>query len=94
MAVYDFKVDMDKAWRLTISDIYVLMKRFSDDERRKNYRAAMVMAAIFNVNRDPKKRKKPYTPEEILGEKKEKKDNDMLQTAKSLTKLFGGEVTI
>jgi hypothetical protein len=94
MMVYDIGINPDRAWRLTILDIHVLMKRFKDDERRKNYRAAMIVAAIFNVNRNPKKQKNPYTPEEILGEKKEKKDNDMLQTAKSLTKLFGGEVTI
>ena len=56
-----------------------------------NYRAAMVVAAIYNVNRDPKKRKKPYTPEEILGEKKQT-SGDMLEMAKSLTVIHGGEV--
>ena len=49
----------------------------------------MVVAAIYNVNRDPKKRKNPYTPEEILGEKKK---TAMVETAKMLTEFYGGEV--
>ena len=90
--VYDIGINPDSAWRLTLLDIHVLMKRFNDDERRKNYRAAMIVAAIYNVNRDQKKKKKPYTPEEILGEKKQK-PNNMLEMAKSLTRMYGGEVS-
>ena len=50
----------------------------------------MVVAAIYNVNRDPKKRKNPFTPEEILGEKKKKAD---VETAKMLTEFYGGTVS-
>ena len=92
MAVYDFNIDIDKAWRLTIPDIYALSKRFTDAERRQNYRAAMFVAAIYNVNRGKDRKNKPYTPEEILGEKKQK-PKDMLEMAKCLTELHGGEVT-
>ena len=31
------------------------------------YNAAMVVAAIYNVNRDPDKRPEGFTPEDILG---------------------------
>lgn len=92
MAVYNFGVDTDKAWRLTIPDLNVLSKRLTDSEYRMNYRAAMVVAAIYNVNRDPKKRKKPYTPEEILGKGKQE-TSDMLSMAKRLTEAHDGEIS-
>lgn len=60
-------------------------------EYRNNYRAAMVVSAIYNVNRDPKKRKKPYTPDEILGVKKEEEKRDMLETAKQWVAVKEGE---
>ena len=69
----------------------LLIDGYQERERRDNYRAAMVVAAIYNVNMDTKKRKKPYTPAEILGEDKQK-PKDMLDTAKTLTEFYGGEV--
>ena len=60
-------------------------------EYRNNYRAAMVVSAIYNVNRDPKNRKKPYTPDEILGVKKEEEKRDMLETAKQWVAVKEGE---
>ena len=51
----------------------------------------MIVAAIYNVNRDVKKKKEPYTPAEILGEPKQK-PVDMIETAKTLTEFYGGEV--
>ena len=69
----------------------LLIDGYQERERRDNYRAAMVVAAIYNVNIDTKKRKKPYTPAEILGEDKQK-PADMLDTAKTLTEFYGGEV--
>ena len=77
-------------WRLTFAEFKLIVDGFVETERRANYRAAMVVAAIYNVNRDPKKRKDPYTPEEILGEKKE---TATVETAKALTELYGGIVS-
>ena len=76
-------------WRMTFREINLIIDGFNERERRNNYRAAMIVAAIYNVNMDTKKRKNPYTPAEILGEKKE---NNMVETAKNLTEFFGGEV--
>ena len=73
-----------------MEEYLALLKRHRQAEERKDYRAAMVVAATYNVNR---KRKKPYTPEEILGIKKEKKaktPEDMLKAAKAWTQLLGG----
>ena len=53
------------------------------------------MAAIYNVNRDPKKRKNPYTPEEILGEKgrsREQTPEGLALQARVITGKLGGKV--
>ena len=78
-------------WDLTVSQFILLSKRWENNEYRNNYRAAMVVSAIYNVNRDPKKRKKPYTPDEILGVKKEEEKRDMLETAKQWVAVKEGE---
>ena len=78
-------------WRMTFAEMNLIISGFNERERRDNYRAAMVVAAIYNVNMDTKKRKKPYTPAEILGEKKND-GKDMIDAAKNLTIMFGGKV--
>ena len=75
-------------WRMTFKEINLIIKGFNERERRDNYRAAMIVAAIYNTGTDISKRK-PYTPAEILGEKQE---TDMVETARNLTEFFGGEV--
>ena len=68
-----------------------MVEGYNNRERNSNYRAAMFVAAIYNVYRGKDRKNKPYTPEEILGEKKQK-PKDMLEMAKGLTELHGGEV--
>jgi len=55
----------------------------------------MIVAAIYNVNRDPKKRRNPYTPEDILGVKRQEREmtaDDLMNKAKIITAQFGGKV--
>lgn len=55
----------------------------------------MVCSVIANVNRDPKKRKKPYTEDDFLGtgESKPKRQtpDQMLAMAKQANALLGGK---
>lgn len=93
--MHDFGLTPEDAWRLTIPEYGALLNRLNESERRQNYRAAMVVSAIFNVNRDPKKRKKPYTPEEILGEKEhsqEQTPEGLALQARKITGQLGGKV--
>ena len=76
---------------MTFAEMNLIISGFNERERRDNYRAAMVVAAIYNVNRDTKKRKKPYSAAEVLGEGKQEKQ-DMVDVARNLTILFGGKV--
>lgn len=58
-----------------------------------NYRTAMICSIIAEVNRDHKKRKKPFTPNDFMPKKKVKlTDEQMLEQIKSLNIAFGGEV--
>lgn len=56
----------------------------------------MVCSVIANVNRDPKKRRKPYTEDDFLGtggESKSKRQtpDQMLAMAKQANALLGGK---
>ena len=91
MGVCEFGLTPKDAWRLTLSDLNYLVNYAEIKEYNKYYRAAMIVAAIYNVNRDVDKRKEPYTPEDILGKGKDANDK-LIEKAKVLTEFFGGEV--
>ena len=44
-----------------------LVKRFRASNRHDLYCAALVASSIYNVNRDPDKRRDPIMPEDIIG---------------------------
>jgi hypothetical protein len=93
MGVCEFGLTPDDAWRLTLPEINQLANYAEIKEHNKYYRAAMIVSAIYNVNRDTTKRKEPYTPEDILGESKQGSEEEKLvEKAKVLTEFFGGEV--
>ena len=91
MGVCEFGLTPDDAWRLTLPEINQLANYAEVKEHNKYYRAAMIVSAIYNVNRDTSKRKEPYTPEDILGGGKNT-DDKLIEKAKVLTEFFGGEV--
>ena len=91
MGVCEFGLTPDDAWRLTLPELNYLVNYAEIKEHNKYYRAAMIVAAIYNVNRDTSKRKEPYTPEDILGKSKNSEDK-LIEKAKVLTEFFGGEV--
>ena len=91
MGVCEFGLTPDDAWRLTLPELNHLVNYAEIKEHNKYYRAAMIVSAIYNVNRDTSKRKEPYTPEDILGGGKNT-DDKLIEKAKVLTEFFGGEV--
>ena len=64
------EVDVDALLaRLSSRQISEWMAYYALDpfgEERADLRAAMVMALLANINRDPERRKEPYTPEEFM----------------------------
>ncbi len=55
--------------RMSVSEFYeaMLLEQLEPfGERGEYYRAGMICATIANVQRDPKKRATPYTPEDFF----------------------------
>ena len=68
-------------WRLTLAQFNALVDQYKAKERAKSYRAAMICAVIAEVNRDRKKRKKPFTPEDFLPREKKKLTSPQMRRA-------------
>ena len=82
-------------WCLTPKEYSYLVKRFGQEQERYDRRAALVSSVIANVNRNTKKRKRPYTVQDFMpraGKKKSKKmtNNELLKKVESLNVIFGG----
>lgn len=63
-------------------------------DKRADLRAAIVASTVANVNRDPKKRRKAYSPEDFMPkfERKRKRSSwqAQLQMVEMLNAAFGG----
>jgi hypothetical protein len=83
-------------WRLTPREFGDMVEGYVAAERRRDYRAAVVVSAIYNTVRDPRKRRRPFTPEDFLrGEKPARRvqaPEEMLEVVKRLQAAFGGEL--
>jgi hypothetical protein len=55
------------------------------------YRAALICSVLAEINRDKKKRPKPFTPQDFMPKKKLTKEQ-MMNNAKALTMMLGGEI--
>lgn len=75
---------------MTPRQFHALSKRYRDQQEAEVYSVSRVVAAIYDVNRDPKKRKKPITAEDFI-RVKPKTPVDLLAQVKILHKAFGGE---
>jgi len=58
-----------------------------------NYRGALICSVIAEVNRDPRKRKRPFTPDDFMPKQKIKlTDKQMTDQIKAINIALGGEV--
>ena len=76
---------------------YSEIEPFGDGETRAYWRAGLIASTIANANRDPKKRRKQYTPEEFMPsfEKQPEPDPEaqsrrLLAIVERLNRAFGG----
>lgn len=72
-----------------------LAKRYGEEKEREaellSYNTAMICASIYEQNRNPKKRRKPFSPQDFLGKPKKKQtDEQMLSIVKSLHAAYKG----
>ena len=64
-----------------------------------DYRAALICTIIAEVNRDPKKRGRAFTPKDFMPKRKAEREitkeltgEQMLERAKIITSALGGEI--
>ena len=65
----------------------MLAKRHEIKLERDNYNIALIMAAIYNTVRNPKKQKKPFEPKDFLPQPKQ----DLIKQVEILTEMLGGK---
>jgi hypothetical protein len=60
----------EEFWGLTLAQFDALAGRHNDRQEREDYHAGLITAAIYNVNRDPRKTSRPFTPQDFMPGKK------------------------
>lgn len=89
---YNLGLSEREFWKLTPAQFYALSQRHKQERELKMLDSASIVAAIYNVNRDPKKRKRPFSPYDFMPkEKVEKSPEELLEQVKILHRMFGGE---
>lgn len=70
-----------------------LAERYKEDQKKLNYRAAMICSILAEIYRDRKKRPKAFTPNDFMPqEKKGPMDTQQMSSAiKDITLTLGGE---
>ena len=71
----------------------MLAKRHGLELEREQYNVAIILSAIYNTVRDPKRKSKPFVPEDFLP-KKPKTANDLINQAKVITGMFGSRKAV
>jgi len=71
----------------------MLTKRHGLQVEREQYNVAVIISAIYNTVRDPKKKSKPFMPEDFLP-KKPKTTDDLINEVKAITGMFGGRKAV
>lgn len=53
-------------WGLTMRQLDALMRRLAQKQKREDLLAARVCMVMANINRDPKKRRRPFTEDDFM----------------------------
>jgi hypothetical protein len=91
--IYYLKVSPNDFWHLTMPRFKALKECYAVDQEWLNHRSAIICAVIANVNRDPKKHKKPYTAQDFMPQKERKLSGEqIMKQAKTITMMLGGDI--
>ena len=82
--------------RLTPLEFERMVRGYGEATYRQDYRMAVLVAAIYNLGRDPNKRRHPFSPDDFLArpgaarQRKAQTPEEMLAVVTSLHNAFGG----
>ena len=96
VARYDLHLEEDDFWRLTPAQFDALHRRHLAAEEREDLRAGIVASTIANANRDPKRRKQPFKPQDFMPVYEKQKTSipkwmHLLQKVEVMNAAFGGD---
>ena len=93
--IYCLKLSERDFWRLTLAQFNALLSRYTYEQESLDYRAALICSILAEINRDRKKRKKPFTPTDFMPKRRDDEkltDEQMLNRVKMISKALGAEV--
>lgn len=71
------------------------IKKIKRDDESNDRRTARICALLSNINRDKKKKPKPFTEDDFMPKERKKMTNEeLVNSMKIITIAFGGEVNI
>jgi len=94
---YALRLTESDFWGLTLAQLNSLTRAYNADQKNKDYRAALICTILANIHRDPKKKVKPFEPEDFfpsLASKKPQKElteEEMMTRLKLMNAAFGGK---
>lgn len=94
-ARYDLRLTDAEFWDLSFAQFNALTDRYIQDQENQDLRAALICSILANVNRDTKKRHKPFEPKDFMPQRrptKPKTDEQMKEDLAALTIALGGEI--
>ena len=82
----------EEFWGLTLAQFNALAERYIAEQKSKDYRAALICSIIAEVNRNVKKRAKPFTAEDFMPKEHRKMTAKRMKTAiKHINIMLEGE---
>ena len=87
-AIYNLRLTEEQFWRLSLNEFMLLVDRHKEQQRRDDWRAALICATLANVNSKKKYQPKDFMPKEKSRGKKDSKD--MVRVAEGIVAAFGG----
>uniref|UniRef100_A0A6M3JZN1 Minor tail T domain-containing protein n=1 Tax=viral metagenome TaxID=1070528 RepID=A0A6M3JZN1_9ZZZZ len=77
---------------MTLAQFNALAERFSSSQEREDYHSALICCVLAEINRDRKKRPKPFTPQDFMPQVKELVTTESLkEKIKLLNMVMGGK---
>ena len=94
MGRYDLNLAEDDFWGLTLKEFNALAERQQNNHDWQNYRTALICSIVANTARDPKRRRKPFTPDDFMPHKQHpgQTPEQIFAQVQLLNAAFGGNV--
>ena len=74
--VHNLRLPSREFWSLTLAQFDALARRYKDEQRRLDYRSAMICSILAEINRDRKRRPRPFSPDDFMPKEEVEEGDD------------------